>query len=134
MLTNKNHFLCYNSKPLIHFKVIYVSKADYDKIKGGKVNANKLLEKYMDPNEGKIEGWGEAQLQSVKTFIRTKSGRLVEKTILVSKEDYEKMQELKRQGKDPASILNKYVSINKGDVIEGFKKNEAEPMKVNREV
>ena len=85
----------------------------------------------MDPNEGKIEGWSETKLQSVKTFIRTKSGRLVEKTILVSKEDYEKMQELKKQGKDPAEILSKYMSVNEGETIEGFKKNEAEPMKVS---
>ena len=117
----------------LNFQVIYVSRTDYDKLTKmkGKGNANKLLEKYMDPNEGQLEGWGEAQLTSIKTFIRTNSGRVVEKTILVSKEDYEKMQELRKQGKDPSEILKKYMAINEGDTIEGLQKNESEPMKVS---
>ena len=38
-----------------------------------------------------MEGWGEAKMKTIKTYVRTKSGRLVEKVIMISEEDYNKM-------------------------------------------
>ena len=62
--------------------------------------------------------------------MRTKSGRLIEKTILVSKEEYEELKRIEREGGDPASILNKYMS--KDEKVQGWKKVEPppKPMKV----
>ena len=62
--------------------------------------------------------------------MRTKSGRLIEKTILVSKEEYEELKRIEREGGDPASILNKYMS--KDEKVQGWKKVEppSKPMKV----
>lgn len=112
-------------------KLVYVSKDDYDALKRGDVDATELLKKYIRTEDGEtIEGWGEAELKAVKTMIRTKSGRLVEKTILVSKEDYEKMQKLAKEGKDPMEILSKYLSLGDGEKLESWKKDEKPPMKV----
>lgn len=49
-----------------------------------------LLKKYVTGDES-IEGWGEAKMKTIKTFVRTKSGRLIEKVIMISEEDYNKM-------------------------------------------
>jgi len=61
----------------------------------------------------------------VKTIVRTKSGRLIEKTIMVSKEEYDELQRIAREGGDPASVLNKY--MGKDEKVEGWKKVEAVP-------
>ena len=52
-------------------------------------------------------------------MARTKSGRLVEKTIMVSKEEYEELQRIAREGGDPASILKKY--MGKDEIVEGWR-------------
>ena len=115
-------------------KTVYVSKDDYEAMKRGDIDANAVLAKYFKPEDGEtIEGWGEAEMKAIKTFVRTKSGRLVEKTILVSKEDYDKLMEAKAKGigdEAMADILGKYMSLDEGDKIEGFEKKEAAPMKV----
>lgn len=69
-------------------------------------------------------------LLQIKTMVRTKSGRLIEKTILVSKEEYEELQRIAREGGDPSKILGKYMS--KDEKVEGWKKVDppAKPMKV----
>ena len=69
-------------------------------------------------------------MKAVKTWIRTKSGRLVEKTILMTKEDYEKLEQLKKEGKDPNEIFSKYMSMEDGDKIESWSKKEGRAMKV----
>ena len=69
-------------------------------------------------------------MKAVKTWIRTKSGRLVEKTILMTKEDYEKLEQLKKEGKDPNEIFSKYMSMKNGDKIESWSKKEGRAMKV----
>lgn len=63
-------------------------------------------------------------------MVRTKSGRLVEKTILVSKEEYDELQRIAKEGGDPAKILSKYMS--KDDKVEGWTKVALppKPMKV----
>ena len=78
------------------------------------------------PQDGEtIEGWGEAEMKAVTMKIRTKSGRIIEKVIMVSKEDYEKLQ----KGGNMADILGKYAALDEGQTLEGWKKKDAEPMR-----
>jgi len=37
-------------------------------------------------------------------MVRTKSGRMIEKTILVSKEEYEELQRITQAGGDPTTV------------------------------
>ena len=91
-----------------------------------------LLAKYIKPENGEtVEGWGEAEMKTVKTFIRTKSGRLVEKTILVTKEDYEKLEAMKVSGGDPSELLGKYVSMDAGATVESWAQRQSKPMTVS---
>lgn len=49
-------------------KLVYVSKSDYDKIKSGDLDQAKVMEvlpKYAKPGDGKMEGWGEAEMKAV---------------------------------------------------------------------
>ena len=88
-----------------------------------------ILRKYVKPENGEtVEGWGEAEMKTVKTFIRTNSGRLVEKTILMTKEDYDKLEKLKAEGGDPSELLGKYMSMEDGAKIESWAKQESTPM------
>lgn len=103
-------------------KVVYVSKEDYDAITKGKVDAKDLLKKYV--KDGEVEGWDEAKMKTIKTFVRTKSGRLIEKTIMISQDDYDRMI---KEGKDPADILKKYLPLEEGETVEGWESQE--PMK-----
>ena len=106
-------------------KIVYVSKEDYDAITQGKVDAKELLKKYYKPAEGEtIEGWDEAKMKTIKTYVRTKSGRLIEKTIMISQEDYDKMI---KEGIKPEDILKKYLPLEEGETIEGWESQE--PMK-----
>ncbi|XP_052781998.1 uncharacterized protein LOC128218381 [Mya arenaria] len=104
-------------------KLIYVSKEDYDKITKGEVDAKDLLKKYVKEGET-VEGWDEAKMKTIKTYVRTKSGRLIEKTIMISQEDYDKMI---KEGLNPADILKKYLPLEDGQTIEGWESEE--PMK-----
>ena len=112
-------------------KTLYVSKKEYEAMKSGDVDAASVLKKYMKPEELKnLESWGEAKMKQIKTFVRTKSGRVVEKTVLMSEDDYAKMKQLEKEGKDPNEVLKNYISLEEGAKIEGYKKEEAPPMKV----
>ena len=104
-------------------KVIYVSKDDYDKITKGEVDAKDLLKKYVKEGET-VEGWDEAKMKTIKTYVRTKSGRLIEKTIMISQEDYDRMI---KEGMDPNEILKKYLPLEEGQTLEGWESQE--PMK-----
>lgn len=104
-------------------KVMYVSKEDYDAITQGKVDAKELLKKYVKEGET-VEGWDEAKMKTIKTYVRTKSGRLIEKTIMISQEDYDKMI---KEGLDPNDIIKKYLPLEEGQTIEGWESEE--PMK-----
>ena len=90
-------------------KLVYVSKEDYDAITAGGADAKALLKKYAKDGEV-IEGWDEAKMKTIKTYVRTKSGRLIEKVIQISQEDYDAMI---RDGKDPNDILKKYITLGK---------------------
>ena len=112
-------------------KTVYVSKEEYDALKRGDLDAKSVLQKYMKKEDlNRLEGWGEAEMKQLKTYVRTKSGRMIEKIVVVTAEDYERMQEIKRQGGDPNELLSKYISLEDGQKIEGYKKEEAPPMKV----
>lgn len=52
--------------------------------------SHQILAKYAAEGET-VEGWEEAKMRTIKTYVRTKSGRLIEKTIMISEEDYQKM-------------------------------------------
>lgn len=95
------------------------------------------MKKYVKLEEGEtVDGWGEAEMKAIKTYVRTKSGRLIEKTIMVTKDDYDKLQKIMAEG-DPskmAEILGNYMTMEEGATIEGIKKvPQSEPMKVEFE-
>ena len=111
-------------------QTIYVSKEEYELMKAGKLDADALLKKYVKLEEGEtMDGWGEAEMRAVKMFVRTKSGRLVERTIMMSKEDFEKLEQMKRDGVDTSALLAKYMSLNEGEQLEGWKATTGQPMK-----
>ncbi|ESP04566.1 hypothetical protein LOTGIDRAFT_237314 [Lottia gigantea] len=106
-------------------KMVYVSKDDYEAIKEGKKDAKDILKKYVKTQDGEtIEGWDEAKMKTIKTFVRTKSGRVIEKTIMISQEDYDAMI---KDGHDPSDILKKYLPLEDGEQLESWQ--SAEPMK-----
>ncbi|XP_050412857.2 uncharacterized protein LOC126827500 isoform X2 [Patella vulgata] len=104
-------------------KMVYVSKEDYEAIKEGKKDAKEILKHYVNADE-QVAGWEEAKMKTIKTYVRTKSGRLVEKTIMISQEDYDAMI---KDGQDPSDILKKYIQIEDGEQLESWQ--SAEPMK-----
>lgn len=86
----------------------------------------------MNPVDGAtLEGWGEAEMKTLKTFIRTKSGRVIEKTILITKDDFERLERIKAAGGDPSLLLGKYMTMDDGATIEAWEKKEAVPMTVS---
>lgn len=98
-------------------KIVYVSKEEYEAMQRGEIDAKDLLRRKMKLGEGEtIEGWKEAKMRQIKTWVRTKSGRLVEKTLLISEEDYQKL----KAGGNLNDILGKYMAMEDGAKIEGW--------------
>lgn len=95
------------------------------------MDPNDILRKYLSLGEGEtVESWQSGEpMKAIKMMIRTKSGRLVEKTIFVSADDYDRMM---REGGDPNSILRKYLDPNEG-TIESWEKVPEPGMKVSVE-
>lgn len=93
------------------------------------MDPNEILKKYLPLEEGEtIEGWQSGEpMKAIKTLIRTKSGRLIEKTIYVSADDYDRMM---KEGADPNSILKKYLDPDVDGVIESWEKVPEPGMKV----
>ncbi|XP_074645814.1 uncharacterized protein LOC141902071 [Tubulanus polymorphus] len=109
-------------------KLVYVSKSEYEAMKRGDIDAKDLLKKYIQVKDGEtIEGWGEAKMRTITTTVRTKSGRLVTKTIQISEEDYQAMM---KGGKDVNDILRKYGAIAEGETLEGWEPVKPAGMKV----
>ena len=81
-----------------------------------------ILGKYMSLDDGdKVEGFEKKEappMKVVKAMVRTKSGRLVEKTILMTEEEYAAFQE---SGGD-MNMLKKYLDLGADDEIEGWEK------------
>lgn len=60
-----------------------------------------------------------ADVKAIKTYIRTKSGRLVERIIFLSEEDYAAFKE----GKNVQDILKKYLSKDEAQGLESWDKD-----------
>ena len=60
-------------------------------------------------------------VKAIKTYIRTKSGRLVERIVFLSEEDYNKFME---GGGDAAEVLKKYLSKDEADNLDSWDKEE----------
>ena len=111
-------------------KTITLSNHDYEelqRLKRAGQDSSKIFAKYMSE---KPENWGEGEQKAIKTFVRTGSGRMIEKTVFLSKEDYEKVQKLKKEGKSADEILSKYVPLKAGEKLDGWEKSETEAKKV----
>lgn len=65
----------------------------------------------------------------IKTFVRTKSGKLKEKTVYVNKSDYDKIKTGGMDAKDMMKVLKKYVKPKNGEKIDGW--GEAETKQVS---
>lgn len=65
----------------------------------------------------------------IKTFVRTKSGRLKEKMVYVSKSDYDKMKQGGMDAAEMMKVLKKYVKPEDGEKIDGW--GEAEMKQVS---
>ena len=48
---------------------------------------------------------------------------------MMSKEDFEKLEQMKRDGVDTSALLAKYMSLNEGEQLEGWKATTGQPMK-----
>ena len=64
----------------------------------------------------------------IKTFVRTKSGRLKEKMVYVSRSDYDKMKSGGLDANEMMKVLKKYVKPQDGEKIDGW--GEAEVRQV----
>lgn len=60
-------------------------------------------------------------MKAVKTYIRTKSGRLIERIVFMSEEDYNKFLE---GGGDAEAMLKKYLSKEEAENLESWDKEE----------
>ena len=56
----------------------------------------------------------------IKTFVRTKSGKLKEKTVYVNKSDYEKIKGGGMEAGEMMNVLKKYVKTEAGEKIDGW--------------
>ena len=65
---------------------------------------SELLKKYLTAEEAEgLESWDDEEMVAIKTMVRTKSGRLVEKLIYVSKSDYDLIKSGQVDAKDVSS-------------------------------
>lgn len=102
-------------------KTIFVSAEDYDKMIKGGGDPNEILKKYMQGEDVTIESWKKTEgnpMKVVKTYVRTKSGRLIEKTVMLTEDEYKKFIE---SGGDP-DFLKKFIPLEAGEVIESWEK------------
>lgn len=59
-------------------------------------------------------------MKAIKTFIRTKSGRLIEKLVYVSKSDYDKIKSGAMDSSAILDVLKKYVKPEDGQTLDGW--------------
>lgn len=62
-----------------------------------------------------------AALKAIKTYIRTKSGKLVERVVFLSKDDYEKFT---KGGGDASDVLKKYLTKEEANNLDSWDKEE----------
>lgn len=109
-------------------KVVQISEDDYNAMLKDNVDPSSLLKQYLNLEEGEtLSDWtSAAPPKAITTKIRTKSGRIIEKTVLVSAEDYDK---LKQSGADVSQILGQYISAEEGN-IESWEKDSKPSMRM----
>lgn len=59
-------------------------------------------------------------MKAIKTYVRTKSGRLKEKLVYVSKSDYDKIKSGEIDSAQVMEVLKKYVKTEDGEKIDGW--------------
>ena len=104
-------------------KTVLVSAEDYDKLKQSGADASIILGQYISAEEGNIESWekdSKPSMRMIKTTVRTKSGRLLQKEILMDEEEY---QEFLEAGQNPG-FLKRFMDLKEGEVIESWQKED----------
>jgi len=102
-------------------KTIMVRADEYDRIVAGGGDINDILGKYLGEEGGTIEGFEKVEgkpMKVIKTMVRTKSGRLVEKIVMLTEEEYQAFQ---NSGGDP-NFLKKFMNLDNGETIEDWEK------------
>ena len=90
-------------------RMIFLSEEDYFLFRKGGKHALDVIAKYLSRDEMKnIDSYEKDEQKALTTWIRTKSGRRVQRTVYVSKEEYDAM---KRGDVDAKSILQKYMKM-----------------------
>lgn len=59
-------------------------------------------------------------MKAIKTYVRTKSGRLKEKLVYVSKSDYDKIKSGQIDSDQVMDVLRKYVKTEDGEQLDGW--------------
>ena len=116
-------------------KIVHVSKDEYEKAqKGGEAAISKLLAKdkgmkKLMKHGGEIATASEAKMTTIKTVVRTKSGKLKKQVVTISEEDKQKIESGDADAKE---ILKKYVPLEKGQKLEAIipPTEESKPFKV----
>ncbi len=104
-------------------KVVYVSKADFEKAqKSGEKGISKLLSKDKEMKKiikqgGQVADIGETKIAIVNTVVRTKSGKLKQQAIHISEEDKKAIESGKVELKD---VMEKYAPLEKGQKVEAI--------------
>ena len=88
-------------------RIVFLTEEEYQKfLKGGK-DAEDILKQHLSKEEAdNLVSWDKEEQKAIITYIRTKSGRRIQKLVYVSKEDYEAM---KRGDVDAKTLLQKYI-------------------------
>lgn len=56
----------------------------------------------------------------MKTFIRTKSGRVREKLVYVNRKDYDRLKAGGMDSDEMAKVLRKYANAAEGETVDGW--------------
>ena len=89
-------------------KIVWMTEDDYQAFQAGGKIAEDILKQYLSKEEANgLESWDQEEQKAITAWVRTKSGRLVQKTMYVSKADYDKM---KSGELTAADVLNKYMT------------------------
>ena len=84
-----------------------MTEDDYQAFQAGGSIAEAILKQYLSKEEANgLESWDKEEQKAITAWVRTKSGRLIQKTIYVSKADYDKMKSGELTASD---VLNKYM-------------------------
>ncbi|CAH1801738.1 unnamed protein product [Owenia fusiformis] len=101
-------------------RIIYIPSTVYSGLINGTMDAKSAISPHTKLSDGEsLDGWGAAQLKTIKVRLRTRTGEIIERTVLMSFTDYKLVLEGDATAED---ILRLYISIDIGTVVEDFKK------------